>query len=204
MKKYVILLVIPFLFSCDNRTTNPEDMLWAWLHVYDNASLIYDEVLDDTDNGYLIMINEDITLSKFVNITYSELPSEEEEEIARDYIVLAARPNYFTRCYQCSYQDTMIVDVSGGLSPIPAQQICGAIFTDDHYSVRNEAFHVIQDSIIVYGFITNGYGQFVCDSLAFGNYDLMLQSDFPDGTLHNFMVDEFYKDYYFDLYPELP
>jgi hypothetical protein len=204
MKRCIVFIaLILFLISCDNRTVDPDDMLWAWLHVYENGVLIYDDVLDETDNGHLIVLNladnSEATLSTFVNIHYSDLPSEDEEEIARDYIILASRENYFTRHYQRSYLDTLEIHIIGALSPIPSGKVCGAVFTEDYYSMRNEAFTVLDDTLIVTNITTDLYGHFESDALLPGNlYDIILQ-DFPEGDTLSFNVENYYQDYYFDF-----
>ena len=203
MKRFLIVFaLIVLLFGCDNRTTDPDDMLWAWVHVYDGGNMIYDEVLDETDNGYLVVLtladSSQASLSKFVNIRYSEL-QEEEEEIARDYIILASRDDYYTRHYQCSYLDTMNIYIDGGFSPTPSGKVCGAVFTEDYYSIRNEAFHILQDTVIVCNFSTNIFGYFESDSLDTGNYGIVLQAEFPYGDTLSFNVDSFYKDYYLNF-----
>jgi len=203
MKRCIFIsMIMLFLLSCDNRTVDLDKMLWAWLHVYENNVLIHDEVLDETDNGHLVVLyladGSEVTFSKFVNIQYSELPGEEEEEIARDYIILASRADYFTRHYQRTYLDTLEIHIEGALSPIPSGKVCGAVFTSDHYSMRNEAFTVLDDTLIVANITTDLYGYFESDSLDFGVYDIVLQ-EFPEGDTLSFNVDNFYKDYYFDF-----
>lgn len=202
MKKFWLIFIIALLFlGCDNRTTDPEDEVWSWIHVFENGNLIYDEVFDETDNGYLVLLplsgGEEATLSKFVNIHYDG--TDTEEEIARDYIVLAEKEDYFTRFYSCSYLDTMFIDVTGGFSPIPSGQVAGAIFTEDYYPIAGEDFHVLQDTLIVADISTNGFGQFANDSLAFGNFGIVIQSEFPYGDTLSFNVNGFYKDYYLDF-----
>ena len=205
MWKYVLIIAVLFsLFGCDLRTTDPEDRLWSWVHVYENGEIIYDDVLDVADDSTFVTLylldESQVNLSKYVNIYYPLDPTQGEDEIDRDYIILAEKEDYFTRFYQCGYQDTIIIDVVNGFSPIIPSIICGTLFTSNHYPVANNFFNVLQDSVIVYNITTNGFGYFSNDSLGFGNYLIIEEEFFEEGLYSDFIVTNFYDDYYISIF----
>jgi hypothetical protein len=201
MGKYVLVLLalILFVWGCDNRTTDPEDEVWSRVEVYENETLIHEEVLDKTDNNKFVVLDlqneSQIALDKFVNIYYSTEPGEEDEEIDRDYIILVEKEDHYTRFYSCSYQDTIVIDAMNGYSPIPSGQICGVFYTTDHYPYTNSSFVVVEDSTVVCNITTNVFGYFASDSLTFGNYQIIEQQYYPDGTFTDFDANNFYDDY---------
>nr|MDA3812693.1 hypothetical protein [Candidatus Cloacimonadota bacterium] len=204
MWKYILIIAVLFsLFGCDNRTTDPEDRLWSWVHVYENGEIIYNDVLDvavDSKSVTLYLLDDSqVTLSKYVNIDYPIDPTQGEDEIDRDYIILVEKEDYFTRFYQCSYQDTIIIDAVNGFSPIPSSVICGTLFTPNHYPAADNFFYVIQDSVIIDSIITNNFGHFTSASLGFGNYQIIEEEYFGDPLYHDFDVTSFYDDYYISI-----
>jgi len=205
MWKYIFIMAVLFsLFGCDIRTTDPEDRLWSWIHVYENGEIIYNDVLDVADDSTYVTLDlvdgSHVILSKYVNIFYPLDPSLGEEEFDRDYIILAEKGDYFTRHYHCGYQDTIIIDVVNGFSPIVSSMICGTIFTTNHNPAANNFFNVMQDSNIVCNITTNGFGHFSSDSLAFGNYQIIEEEFYPDGESSDFIVTSFYDDYFISLF----
>jgi len=93
MWKYIFIMAVLFsLFGCDIRTTDPEDRLWSWVHVYENGEIIYNDVLDVADDSTYVTLDlvdgSHVILSKYVNIFYPLDPSLGEEEFDRDYITV--------------------------------------------------------------------------------------------------------------------
>ena len=84
IKWFIALIIIIVMLGCDSRTTDPDNAKYAWLHVYFTDNLIYEEVLDETDDSQSKILDlpddSQITLDKFVNIRY-EFPPYEDEEI---------------------------------------------------------------------------------------------------------------------------
>ena len=71
MWKYILItIVLLSLLGCDNRTTDPEDMLWSWVHVYESGIIIHEEKLDVADDSTFVTLDlldgSQITLNKFV------------------------------------------------------------------------------------------------------------------------------------------
>ena len=192
------------MLGCDNRSTDPEDRLWSWVHVYDGSNLIHNEVLDEIDDSTFVTLDlldgSQCTLGKYVNIFYPVIPTEDEDEIDRDYIILAEKEDYFTRYYHCSYQDTIIIDAVNGFSPIASSMICGTLFTTNHYPLPNQLFYVLQDSNIVCNITTNRFGHFSSDSLGFGNYQIIEEEYCEEWFFSDFNVTSFYDDYFISIF----
>ena len=197
MWKYVLIIAVMFsLLGCDTRTTDPEDAKSAWLHVYFTDNLIYEEVLDETDDLqskiFNLPDNSQIMLDKFVNITYNYLP--EEEEVSRSYIVWAKKADYYTQYTQGSYLDTLLINASSGFTPVVPGEICGTIFTTNHNPVPNVEYYILQDSVIVDSFATSSNGFFNID-IPFGNHQICLSDFFDPQYFEEFNIDSFYDDY---------
>ena len=195
MWKYILIIVVLFtLFGCDTRTTDPEDGKHAWLHVYYTDNLIYDEVLDETDNNQSIIINlpddSQTTIEKFVNINYDNY--NDEEEVSREYIIWAKKADYYTQFNYGGYLDTLNINASGGFTPVIPGRVCGTIFSDAYFPISFEEFYVLQDSVIVDSFSTSYYGYFDVD-IPFGNYQLAYCCN-PTNSV-DFEVNSFYGNY---------
>ena len=205
MWKYIILIMILFtFFGCDNRTTEPEIQRWSWVQVYEDDVIIHEGKLDmnvDSTNVVRDLLDgSHITLNKYVNVYYPCDPTLGEDEIDRVYIILAEKENYFTRFYQCSYQDTIIIDVVNGLSPTFPGIICGTLFTSNHIPASNNFFDVLQDSNLVCAIETNEFGYFSNDSLIFGDYQIIEEEYYEELFFSDFIVTSFYDDYYVSIF----
>ncbi|MEA2095774.1 MAG: hypothetical protein U9P73_03625 [Candidatus Cloacimonadota bacterium] len=197
MWKYILIIAVLFiLFGCDTRTTNPDNMLWAWLHVFYNDNLIYDEVMDETDNNqtYTLDLPDDsqITFDKFVNIHYGCPPNIEEN--SRSYIVWAKKADYFTHFTSGSYLDTLQINASGGFTPVIQGEVCGTIYTTSHIPFTNYKFYILQDSVVVDSITTSSNGYFNID-IVFGNYQICVSDFFDPQYFEEFNIDSFYDDY---------
>jgi len=197
MWKYVIIIVVLFsIFGCDNRTTDPEDAKHAWLHVLYTDNVIYEEVLDASDNLHTHILNlpdnSQITIDKFVNIHYGYPP--DEEEISRIYVIWVKKADYYTQFAQGSYLDTLQINSSGGFTPVVPGNVCGTIYTRTHFPVINLEFYILQDSVIIDSFTTSNNGYFDID-LAFGNYQIREKADYQSYSIVDFIVDSYYYDY---------
>ena len=133
----VILLIV---VSCHIRSTTCEDPTRAWLHVWYEEDLFFEEVLDESDDSQSFNLdlpdNSNITIDKIVNINYEYLPEEEEsEEVSRSCIVLAKKADYYTQFAQGSYLDTLIINASGGFTPVVPGVVCGTIYSTQHYPI---------------------------------------------------------------------
>ncbi|HPR17938.1 MAG TPA: hypothetical protein PLD62_06805 [Candidatus Cloacimonadota bacterium] len=204
MQRFLLLLVVLVcLIGCDDRSTDPDNMLWSWVHVYENGTMIFDETLDVIDDGNSVTLplsnGTEVLLKKYVNIQYADDRSQEDDnEISRDYIILAEKNDYITRHYQCSYQDTIIIDAVGDFSPVPSGIISGTFLDGDHYPNTNNSFFVLHDSTIVAGISTNVFGYFENDSLSFGNYRIVDEDFYPDSLGTNVNITKYYDDYIID------
>ena len=199
MWKCILITIVLFsLFGCDGRTLDPEDAKHAWLHVYYTDNLIYEEVLDETDNNQTYILdlpdNSQITLDKFVNIFYPVIPEQGEEEISRSYIVWAKKADYFTQFTSGSYLDTLQINASGGFTPVISGEVCGTIYTTSHVPFTNYEFYILQDSVVVDSITTSSNGYFNID-IAFGNYQICVGDFFDPQYFEEFNIDSFYDDY---------
>ena len=197
MWKYILIIAVLFsLFGCDGRTLDPEDAKHAWLHVFYTDNLIYDEVLDETDNNQTYIFNlpdnSQITLYKYVNIHYSSPP--DAEEISRSYVVWAKRADYYTQFSSGSYLDTLLINTSGGFTPVVPGEVCGTIYTASHIPFTNYEFYILQDSVVVDSITTSSNGYFDID-IAFGNYQICVSDFFDPLYFEEFNIDSFYDDY---------
>ncbi len=197
-KNILIIAVLFSLFGCDTRTIDPEDAKYAWLHVYYTDNLIYEEVLDETDDSqtYILNLPDDsqITLDKFVNIIYPVIPDQGEEEISRSYIVWAKKADYYTQFAQESYLDTLMINASGGFTPVIPGEVCGTIYTTSHVPFTNYEFYILQDSVVVDSITTSSNGYFNID-IDFGNYQVCEADFFDPEYFEEFNIDSFYDDY---------
>ncbi|NQV17798.1 MAG: hypothetical protein HQ534_04565 [Armatimonadetes bacterium] len=198
MKKWIIFLVgLIVILGCDSRTTNPENAKYAWLHVYFTDNLFYQEVLDETDDSQSVILNlpddSQITLDKFVNIRYN-FPPYEDEEISRSYVIWAKKADYYTQFTSGSYLDTLLINASGGFTPVVPGIVCGTIYTTSHFPVINLEFYVLQDSVIIDSFTTSTNGYFDID-LTFGNYQIGVKENFQACSIVDFIVNSYYYDY---------
>lgn len=199
MWKCILITIVLFsLFGCDGRTLDPEDAKHAWLHVYYTDNLIYEEVLDETDNNQTYILdlpdNSQITLDKFVNIFYPVIPEQGEEEISRSYIVWTKKADYFTQFTSGSYLDTLQINASGGFTPVISGEVCGTIYTTSHVPFTNYEFYILQDSVVVDSITTSSNGYFNID-IAFGNYQICVGDFFDPQYFEEFNIDSFYDDY---------
>jgi len=209
MWKYILIIaVIFFLLGCDNRTTDPEDANHAWLHVLYTDYLIYDEVLDETDNNqtYTLDLPDDsqIILDKFVNINHHGIPPEEIETYL-SYIIWAKKADYYTQ-YTLGYSlDTLQINASGGFTPVISGEVCGAIYSTRHAPFRDDEFVILQDSVIVDTFTTSSNGYFNID-ISFGSYQICLRENLSPQYYTDFIIDSFYDDYFAvrEICPEKP
>lgn len=198
MKRFLVFFAFILLFGCDDRATNTEDAKNAWLHVYYTDNLIYNKVLDENDDSQSVILdlpdNSQITLDKFVNISYG-FPPDEAEEISRSYIVWAKKADYYTQFISGSYLDTLQINASGGFTPVVPGNVCGTIYTSSHFPVTNLEFYILQDSVIVDSITTSVNGYFDID-LAFGNYQIGVKDAFHQPCqIVDFIVDSYYDDY---------
>ncbi len=199
MWKYILITIVLFsLFGCDGRTLDPEDAKHAWLHVTYNDNLVYDEVLDETDNNQTYTLdlpdNSQITLDKFVNICYPVIPEQGEEENSRSYVVWTKKADYFTQFTSGSYLDTLLINASGGFTPVVPGEVCGTIYTTSHVPFTNYEFYILQDSVVVDSITTSSNGYFNID-IAFGNYQICVSDFFDPLYFEEFNIDSFYDDY---------
>ena len=199
MWKCILITIVLFsLFGCDGRTLDPEDAKHAWLHVYYTDNLIYEEVLDETDNNQTYILdlsdNSQITLDKFVNIFYPVIPEQGEEEVSRSYVVWAKKADYFTQFTSGSYLDTLQINASGGFTPVISGEVCGTIYTTSHVPFTNYEFYILQDSVVVDSITTSSNGYFNID-IAFGNYQICIGDFFDPQYFEEFNIDSFYDDY---------
>ena len=199
MLKYILIIAVSFsLLGCDGRTLDPENAKHAWLHVFYTDNLIYDEVLDETDNNQTYIFNlpdnSQITLDKFVNICYSEFPEHGEEETSRNYIVWAKKADSYTQYTSGSYLDTLLINASGGFAPVVSGEVCGTIYTTAHVPFTNYEFYILQDSVVVDSITTSSNGYFNID-IPFGDYQICERNFFDPQYFEEFSIDSFYNDY---------
>ncbi len=198
MRKWIITLVVMIvMLGCDSRTTDPNNAKYAWLHVYFTDNLIYEEVLDETDDSQSKILDlpddSQITMDKFVNIRY-EFPPYEDEEISRSYVIWAKKADYYTQFTSGSYLDTLQINASGGFTPVVPGNVCGTIYITSHFPVTNLEFYILQDSVIVDSLTTSSNGYFDID-IALGNYQIGVKDDFQACLITDFIVDSYYDDY---------
>lgn len=198
MWKYVLIITVLFsLFGCDDRTLDPADAKHAWLHILYTDNIIYEEVLDETDNNQSHILNlpndSQITLDKFVNIRY-DIPPNEDEEISRSYVIWAQKADYYTQITSGSYLDTLRINASGGFTPVISGEVCGTFYTASHVPFTNYEFYILQDSVVVDSITTSSNGYFNID-IAFGNYQICVSDFFDPQYFEEFNIDSFYNDY---------
>ena len=192
MWKYVLIIAVIFsFFGCDARITELGNDEHAWLEVSYEDNLIYDEKLNDDDDSLSVVIDlpdqTQTTLDKFVNII---TPPDLEEEKYRSYIVWAKKADNYTQIVQGYYLDTLLINASGGFTPVVPGEVCGTICSTNHSPVINAEFYVLQDSVIVDSFATSSNGYFNVD-IPFGNYQL----GFEPCETFDFIIDSYYDDY---------
>jgi hypothetical protein len=198
MKKWIIALVVMMvILGCDNNSTSPGDEYSAKLEVYFNDALIFNETLTESDDGQTVTLDlpddSRITLDKFVNIRHG-FPPHEDEEMSRSYLIWAKKADYYTQFTSGSYLDTLLINASGGFTPVVPGIVCGTIYTTSHFPVINLEFYVLQDSVIIDSFTTSTNGYFDID-LAFGNYQIREKVDYQSYSIVDFLVDSYYYDY---------
>ena len=206
MKKWIIALVVMIvMISCDDRATDPDNAKYAWLHVYFTDNLIYEEVLDETDDSTSVTVilsdDSECQLDKY----YFETQATPQSDIYYSYRVIAKKYGYYSTYHECSKQDTIIVNASGGFSPVSPGLVCGLLLHLRLGPFVQEEFYILQDSVIVDSLVTTVNGYFSID-IPFAEYQIAFKCMYPDGSFYDFNVDSFYKDYYINdlVYSEKP
>jgi hypothetical protein len=205
MWKYILIIAILFsLIGCDNRSTSPENEHSAKLEVYFNDELIYNETLTESDDGQTVTLDlPDETQCDLDKYAYEyHFPTEDEEYY---YRVLAKKNGFYTKYHACTQQDTIIVDASGGFSPANLDSVCGLLLHLRLGPFIQEEFYILQDSLIVDSLTTTANGYFAID-ISFGEYQIAFKCLYPECVFCDFIVDNFYKDYFIDsvTYDEKP